>query len=82
MLVNSSHVLVHIRAVLGLVIAVDAPEAALAAMIIAAGTIMPHQAVLRRKAMRNGRTGATKTVGPVVIVGHGSTWKNCKDQKD
>jgi hypothetical protein len=77
MLVNSSHVLVHIRAVLGLVIAVDAPEAALA-MMIDAGTMMPRQAVLRRNAMRNGQTGATKTVEPVVVVGHGSTWKNCQ----
>lgn len=69
MLVNPSHVLVHVRTVLRHVVAVDAPEAALA--MIAAGPVMSHHAVLLYKAV-----GAMGTVEPAVIVGRGSTWKN------
>lgn len=74
-LVNPSHMLVHVRAVLRLVLAVDASEVAFLAMI-AAESLM-HRRVLRRETMKNGWTRAMGKAGPAISVGHGSTWKNC-----
>lgn len=73
-LVNPSHMLVHVRAVLRLVHAVDASEVAFLAMITAK-SLMPHCGVLRRETVGDGRTGAMGK--PAIAVGHGSTWKNC-----
>jgi len=74
-LVNPSHVLVHVRAVLRLVLAVDASEVASLAMI-ATESLMSH-GILWRETKRYSRTGAVGKVGPAITVGHGSTWKNC-----
>lgn len=73
---NSSHMLVHVRAVLRLVLAVDASEVASLAMI-AAESLMSHHRILRREIVRNDRTGAMGKAGPAIAVGHESTWKNC-----
>lgn len=70
---NPSHVLVHVRAVLGLVIAVDTSKIATLARI----SVMPHHTVLRRKTMGYARTSITWTIGPAISVEHGSIWKNC-----
>lgn len=51
-LVNPPHMLVHVRAVLRLVLAVDASEVAFLAMI-AAESLMSHRRVLR-ETVRNG----------------------------
>lgn len=76
-LVNPSHMLVYVRAVLRLVLAVDASEVAFLAMIAAESWMSYYGGVLGRETVRNGRTGAMGKAGPAIAVGHGSTWKNC-----
>lgn len=74
---NPPHMLVHVRAVLRLVLAVDASEVASLAMIAAKSWMSYYGRVLGRETVRNGRTGAMGKAGPAIAVGHGSTWKNC-----
>ncbi|KAL6263996.1 hypothetical protein P5V15_004077 [Pogonomyrmex californicus] len=76
MLVNPSHMLVHVRAVLRLVLAIDASEVAVLP-IITAESLLSRRTVLRRKIVKDSRTGAMGKAGPAVAVGYGSTWKKC-----
>lgn len=76
-LVNPSHMLVHVRAVLRLILAVDASEVASLAIIAAESLISRYRVLRRETVARNSRTGAMGKAGPAITVGHGSTWKNC-----